>query len=464
VTLIAPLAVYWIGGLLLMLADGRKRSIGYLALGFLFVGTLATIQLTRTVLDVGKIEVVAGNWPPGIGITLRADSLGVVFALTSSLVILVAYAYELAGSIDTRSFPALSLFLATGLTGLFLTGDAFNFYVFFEIAMVASYILVAYGEERRQFRAAVVFAVVNLLGSVLFLMGIVSLYHVTGTLDMAVIAGRMATVEENPSLVAGTLLFVALGVKLGIFPFHFWLPAVYTGVHASVAAMLSGALATIGAYGLLRIGAGMLPRVLELSIPVIIVLGLASIVYGGILAVSRHDPSAVIAYSSIGQVGYILIAVAIGGNLGFAAAILFTIVNSANKTLLFLAGDQSSRAAGIAYAVGGLSVAGIPLALGFWSKAALLQTTIIADDEWERIALTAVIVVGGILSILYMFQSYGRTFWHATGALNGTPAVRTRTAIILVLAAAIVALGLWPEPLIALSDLASTTLIPRSTP
>ncbi len=463
-TLIAPLAVYWIGGLLLMLADGRKRSIGYLALGFLFVGTLATIQLTRTVLDVGKIEVVAGNWPPGIGITLRADSLGVVFALTSSLVILVAYAYELAGSIDTRSFPALSLFLATGLTGLFLTGDAFNFYVFFEIAMVASYILVAYGEERRQFRAAVVFAVVNLLGSVLFLMGIVSLYHVTGTLDMAVIAGRMATVEENPSLVAGTLLFVALGVKLGIFPFHFWLPAVYTGVHASVAAMLSGALATIGAYGLLRIGAGMLPRVLELSIPVIIVLGLASIVYGGILAVSRHDPSAVIAYSSIGQVGYILIAVAIGGNLGFAAAILFTIVNSANKTLLFLAGDQSSRAAGIAYAVGGLSVAGIPLALGFWSKATLLQTTIIADDEWERIALTAVIVVGGILSILYMFQSYGRTFWHATGALNGTPAVRTRTAIILVLAAAIVALGLWPEPLIALSDLASTTLIPRSTP
>ena len=463
-TLIAPLAVYWIGGLLLMLADGRKRSVGYLALGFLFVGTLATIQLTRTVLDVGKIEVVAGSWPPGIGITLRADSLGVVFALTSSLVILVAYAYELAGSIDTRSFPALSLFLATGLTGLFLTGDAFNFYVFFEIAMVASYILVAYGEERRQFRAAVVFAVVNLLGSVLFLMGIVSLYHVTGTLDMAVIAGRMATVEENPSLVAGTLLFVALGVKLGIFPFHFWLPAVYTGVHASVAAMLSGALATIGAYGLLRIGAGMLPRVLELSIPVIIVLGLASIVYGGILAVSRHDPSAVIAYSSIGQVGYILIAVAIGGNLGFAAAILFTIVNSANKTLLFLAGDQSSRAAGIAYAVGGLSVAGIPLALGFWSKAALLQTTIIADDEWERIALTAVIVVGGILSILYMFQSYGRTFWHATGALNGTPAVRTRTAIILVLAAAIVALWLWPEPLIALSDLASTTLIPRSTP
>lgn len=462
--LIAPLAVYWIGGLLVMLADGRRRSIGYLALAFLIAGTVATVALTRVVLVQGKLEVVAGNWPPGIGITLRADSLGVVFALTSSLVILVAYAYELAGSIETRSFPALTLFLAAGLTGLFLTGDAFNFYVFFEIAMVASYVLVAYGEERRQFRAAVIFAVVNLLGSVLFLMGIVSLYHVTGTLDMAAIAGRMAAVEENPSLVAGTLLFVALGVKLGIFPFHFWLPAVYTGVHASVAAMLSGALATIGAYGLLRIGAGMLPRVLELSVPVIIVLGLASIVYGGVLAVSRHDPSAVVAYSSIGQVGYILIAVAIGGNVGFAAAILFTVVNSANKTLLFLAGDQSSRAAGLAFAVGGLSVAGIPVALGFWSKAALLQSTIVAAEVWHRVALTSVIVVGGLLSILYMFQSYGRTYWHASVAWNGSPSARSRTILVLVLAMMIVALGLWPEPLLVLSDLASTTLIPRSTP
>ena len=279
--------------------------------------------------------------------------------------------------------PGAPLFLAAGLTGLFLTGDAFNFYVFFEIAMVSSYILVAYGEERRQLRAAVIFAVVNLLGSVLFLMGIVSLYHVTGTLDMAASPAAWRLSEQNPSLVAGTLLFVALGVKLGIFPFHFWLPAVYTGVHASVAAMLSGALATIGAYGLLRIGAGMLPRVLALSAPVFMVLGVASIVYGGVQAVSRHDPSAVIAYSSIGQVGYILIAVAIGGNVGFAAAILFTVVNSANKTLLFLAGDQSSRTAGLAYAIGGLSVAGIPIALGFWSKAALLQGAMVADEVWQ---------------------------------------------------------------------------------
>ena len=458
--LVAALGVYWIGGLVLALADGRRRTVGQVAAVILGLGLVLTALLAREVLLGGTLEVVAGGWPTGVGITLRADALGVTFALTSAVVIFVAFCYEFVGGIDSRSFPALTLFLAAGLTGLFLTGDAFNFYVFFEIAMVSAYVLAASGEERRQLRAAVIFAVVNLLGSVIFLIGIVSLYHVTGTLDMASIAGRMPIVEENPTLIAGTLLFVALGVKLGIFPFHFWLPAVYTGVHASVAAMFSGALATIGAYGLLRVGAGMLPRELALSAPVLIALGIASIIYGGVLAVSRHEAAAVVAYSSIGQVGYILIAVAIGGNVGFAAAIYFTVINSINKTLLFLAGPQVNRYAGIAFAIGGLSVAGIPPALGFWGKTALIRTTLVAQSQLAQAAFTAVVVAGGLLSVLYMFQSYGRTYWHATGIAEGRgDAARTWT--VMAIAVVVLLFGVWPEPLTALSDLAAATLIPR---
>ncbi|MFT4040828.1 MAG: proton-conducting transporter membrane subunit, partial [Thermomicrobiales bacterium] len=198
--LVAPLATFWIGGLLLSLADGRKRGFAALTAVLLAVGLAANLVLARAVFTAGAIEMTAGNWPVGVGITLRADALGVVFALTSSAVIFVAFCYEMAGGIESRSFPALTLFLAAGLTGLFLTGDAFNFYVFFEIAMISSYILAAYGEERRQLRAAVIFAVVNLLGSVIFLIGIVSLYHVTGTLDMARIAARIPSVEENPAI------------------------------------------------------------------------------------------------------------------------------------------------------------------------------------------------------------------------------------------------------------------------
>jgi multicomponent Na+:H+ antiporter subunit D len=458
--LVSPLAALWIGGLVLALVDGRRKDMGRLAALLLGAGLVATIVLAREVLIEGDIEMVAGNWPPGVGITLRADALGVTFALTATTVILVAYLYELAGGIESRTFPALTLFLAAGLTGLFLTGDAFNFYVFFEIAMIAAYVLAAYGEERRQLRAAVIFTVVNLLGTVFFLFGIVSLYHVTGTLDMAAIAGRMPVVEENPTLIIGTLLFVALALKLGIFPFHTWLPAVYTGVHASVAAMFSGALATIGAYGLLRIGAGMLPRILESSTTVLIVLGLLSILYGGLQAVSRHEPSAVVAYSSIGQVGYILIAIAVGGNVGFAAAVLFTIVNSINKTLLFLASARPDRYSGLAYAIGGLSVAGIPLAVGFWGKAALLRATVTSDSEIARVLLTATVIAGGVLSIIYMFQSYGRTYWHAQGGPEGT-AARQRTAIVILVAVLVLFIGIWPEPLLAISDLAATALIPR---
>ncbi len=458
--LVSPLAILWIGGLILALVDGRRRDTGRLAALLLGAGLVATILLARQVLVEGEIEMVAGNWPTGVGITLRADALGVTFALTAMAVILISYLYELVGGIESRTFPALTLFLAAGLTGLFLTGDAFNFYVFFEIAMISSYVLAAYGEERRQLRAAVIFTVVNLLGTVFFLFGIVSLYHVTGTLDMAAIAGRMPVVEENPSLIVGTLLFVALALKLGIFPFHTWLPAVYTGVHASVAAMFSGALAIIGAYGLLRIGAGMLPRILESSTTVLIALGLLSILYGGLQAVSRHEPSAVVAYSSIGQVGYILIAIAVGGSTGFAAAVLFTVINSINKTLLFLASARLDRYSGLAYAIGGLSVAGIPLAVGFWGKAALLRATVTSDSEIASVMLTATVIAGGVLSIIYMFQSFGRTYWHAEGGPEGT-AARQRTAIVVLVAVLVLFVGIWPEPLLAISDLAATALIPR---
>lgn len=457
--LVLPLAIFWFGGLALALADGRRRLAGIAGIAILALGLLATSLLAAAVLRDGRLEVVAANWPAGVGITLRADALGMAFSLTAITVLLLSYCYEFAGGIESRSFPALTIFLAAGLSGLFLTADAFNFYVFFEIAMVSAYILAAYGDERRQLRAAVIFAVVNLLGSVLFLIGIVSLYHITGTLDMAGIAARMSVVEENPTLIAGTLMFVALGVKLGIFPFHFWLPAVYTGVHASVAAMFSGALATIGAYGLLRIGAGMIPRQLEISAPVFLALGIASILYGGLQSVGRHDPAAVVAYSAIGQVGYILIAVAIGGRVGFAAAMLFTIVNSFNKTLLFLAGNQLNRTSGLAYATGALGVAGIPPALGFWGKTALLQSTLSASGQGTRILLTAIVVIGGLLSLLYMFQSYGRSFWHLDNRPAG-PADMARTGIVVVTAVVVIIFGIWPEPLLDLSQRAADVLMP----
>jgi multicomponent Na+:H+ antiporter subunit D len=202
----------------------------------------------------------------------------------------------------------------------------------------------------------------------------------------------------------------------------------------------------------------MLPREIAIASPALITLGIASIGYGAVQATARHDTAAVIAYSAIGQVGYIMIAVAIGGAIGYAAAIVFTVINSLNKTLLFLAADQTNRYAGIAFAIGGLSVAGIPPALGFWNKAAVLRATLTAEAEALRVLLAAVVVVGGGMSLLYMFQSYGRAFWHAPRDPKDAVA-GVRTGLTVAGALLLLVLGLWPEPLLALSDQAAAVLL-----
>ncbi|MCC6315217.1 MAG: oxidoreductase [Thermomicrobiales bacterium] len=452
-----PLAIVWFGALIVALLDGRKRWVATLAAALLAAALLATLWLSAAVVRDGPIGMVAGDWPVGVGIRLRADSLGVLFIVVSLAVLLAALVYEAAGGVQTRTFPALTLAMGAGLTGLFLTNDVFNFYVFFEIAMIAAYVLTGYGSRLRQLRSAVIFSVVNLVGSVVFLFAIVSLYHVTGSLDMDVMRLRLPVVEPNASLLVGTALFIAFGIKLGLFPFHPWLPPVYTGARPAVAAMLSGALANIGSYGLLRFGAGILPRDLELAAPALIVLGAASIIYGGMQAVGRNAPEEVLAYSAIGQVGYVMIALGIGGPIGFAAAILYTILNGINKTLLFLAVGARGWLLGIPFAIGAFSVAGVPPVGGFWSKAIIIQTTLAADSDGARIWLTALMVVGGALSFVYMFQVYQHEFWEPRDEPR-RPGPVGRRAIVALLAIVVVAIGIVPEPLLSASARAAAVL------
>ena len=461
--IVLPLGIVWFAAVALSLLDGRRRWVGWFAVAALAARLGATCWLGTEVLRDGPVETVAGNWPSGVGITLRADALGLLFALVSLGVLLAALVYEVLGGVRTRAFPALVLFEATGLTGLFLTGDVFNFYVFFEIAMIAAYVLTGYGERSRQLRAAMIFAVVNLLGSVLFLIAIAALYHVTGSLDMRVVAARMAITEANPAVITAAVLFVAFSVKLGLFPFHFWLPAVYTGVRPAVSAILSGALANVGGYGLLRFGAGILPRELDLGAAALLVLGTASIVYGGLQAISRHDPDEVLAYSAIGQVGYVLIALGVGGPVGYAAAILYTVINALNKTLLFLSAGLRGWLVGAAFVVGAFSVAGVPPAAGFFGKAALFRTGLAAHGTAAPVLLVSLVFIGGALSFVYMFQLYQRRFW-ATGDETTAVSPVPRRVLGAALAVIVIGVGVWPEPLLALSERAAAVLPGRNGP
>lgn len=456
-TIALPLAILWFGALIVALLDGTRKPVGYFSVIVLAGAMAATSVLGVDVYRNGTREMAIGGWDPGVGIALRVDLLGIVFAVVSLVVLLTALWFEVSRDVKARIFPALVLFMGLGLTGLFFTGDAFNFYVFFEISMVAAYVMASYGETPRQLRAALIFIVVNLLGSVLFLVGIAAIYHNTGWLDMKRVATQMPLLHENPAILTATIVFVAFSIKLGLFPFHFWLPAVYTGTRPAVAAILSGALANIGTYGLIRFGADIFPRELQAGAPVLIALGAISIVYGGIQAIARHTPNEVLAYSAIGQVGYILIALGIGGEAGYAAAIVYAVVNALNKALLFLAASLRGWIAGAAFAIGAFSVAGVPPAGGFFGKMAVFQTSLDDNQPW----IVALVFVGGALSFVYMFQLYRARFWVNEEADEAT--TRGALGLVVVIALAIVSIGVFPEPLLALAQQASA-LLPERAP
>lgn len=455
-TLVLPLAIPWVAAVALVACDGRRPAVGWVAVSALGATLAAVLALAVRVWTDGPLESVTGGWPTGVGITLRADALSVLFAVLTTAVLLVSATHEVLAGVESRVFPALVLFMTVGLTGLFLTGDIFNFYVFFEIAMISAYVVTGYGGRPRQLSAAFIFAVVNLLGSFLFLMAIAASYHVTGSLEMGVVSERMANVEPSTVILIAVTVFVAFGVKLGLFPFHFWLPVVYASVRPAVAAILSGALANIGTYGVLRFGADIFPRELELGSTALIVLGGITILYGALQAMSRRTAAEVIAYSSIGQIGYVLLALAVGGSVGYAAAVLYALLNALNKVLLFLASSLRGWLIGAAFFVGVLSVAGIPPAAGFFGKLEVFRAAL---DEGS-VTLVALVFLGGALSVVYLLQIYQHDFWRPGSiARRGEASPAVLRALTLAVAAIVLALGLWPEPLLAASREAAEVLL-----
>ena len=454
---ILPVFIPWVLAAVLALLDGRRPWVGWLSVAGIGAAFASVVALTLRVMRDGPVEMVAGGWPEGVGILLRADALGVTFAALSLGVILASLLYEVVSGVRSRTFPALVSFLAAGLSGLFLTGDIFNFYVFFEISMTAAYTLTSYRERDYQVRAAFIFAIINLLGSVVFLISVAALYHVTGSLDMQTVAARIENVAPNSIITIAAAVFVAFCLKLGLFPFHFWLPAVYIGSHAPVAAILSGALANIGSYGLLRFGAGILPKELALGTTVVLILGTASIIYGALQAISRRATTEVLAYSAIGQAGYIIIALAIGGTVGYSAAVIYAVVNSLNKALLFLAAGTRGPLVGAAFAIGAFSVVGVPPAAGFLGKLALFKASLAAGTLPLNVALVTLVFLGGALSFLYAFQVYGRVF--LTPAEKGEKSSPlAERVLVLVLGGLVLAVGVWPEPLLALAGEAAAVL------
>src|SRR5918998_1431792 len=221
-------------------------------------------------------------------------------------------------------------------------------------------------------------------------------------------------------------------------------------------------LADEGRLAILRLDDDMLAatgithRELELGSVAAIVLGIASIVYGALQAISRRDTSEVMAYSAIGQVGYVILAVGIGGPVGYAAAVLYSIVNSLNKGVIFLAAGLRGPLVGGAFAVGAFSIAGVPPAAGFVGKIAVFKAAIAEGSSVTAAAMVVLIFVGSALSFLYSFQVYQRRF--LAPQYGEKPGRLPARLLVFSLAALLLLLGLWPEPLVYLSQAAAGAL------
>lgn len=435
-TFLLPLAGAWILGACLLLADGRRPLV--CALASVGLAAVAASDLAL-LLGHGSHGLVAGGWPAGIGIRLRADRLSLVFAAVSSAVLAAVMAHESRAAVRSRLFPALLLLLAAGLHGVFFTGDLFNLYVFFELAVVSSFALAAYGYGRAEVRGAFVYVSLNLLGTVLFLMGVAALYHARGTLDLAQIAAERRGPEEA-LLLPAALLFAAFALKVGLFPFHAWTPVLYGHARPAVAAAMSGALVNVGSYALLRLGHGALADARAAAAPVLVVLGAAAIVYGALLALRRRQPAEVVAYASVVQAGYVVLALGIGGAAGVAALLLAVLSGSLDKAAMFLSLDGRGAVRATAAGVAAVGVAGLPVTLGFVAKIWLFHAALAGPLPGLATAALA-------SSSVLLLEPLVRVWRRADGA---PPRGATRGGAGLVLAAASVALGVLAAPLLEL--------------
>lgn len=455
----------------------------------------------------GAVAYQLGGWAAPFGITLVADGLSAFMLVVAAVVGLSAVAFSVVYvDVDNQRvfYHPLVHCLLVGVAGAFLTGDLFNLFVWFEVMLMASYVLVAFYGGSQHTAAALRYLVVNVVGSALMLLGIGGLYAVTGTLNMADMARRLADpaaygIDVAPLVGLSALLLVTFALKAGLVPFQFWVPAAYRAAPLPVSAMLAGVTKKVGLYAVIRLYFTVfanatvtvtLPWVnatspLAVLAPALFAMGIASIAVGGIGATGRDTVEGLLAYSSIGQVGFIAVAVAIAAGaqsaalrrLGLVAAVVFVLHHALAKGLLFLSaaavrsatgsnrlselGGLGSEAPVLAgsFFVGSLSLVGIPPLTGFFGKFLVFDAAIrrlASGSVAGSVVVVAALVGGSLLTIVYTTRAWTGSFWGSrTSAVEGAEVDAGQVAILATLAALIVVVGIGFEPVVEFATVAA---------
>ena len=472
-------------GTLFLRGSGRPSRMLSLTGALALLGS--GVHLLRAVLRDGILVYQVGSWPFPFGITLVADLFSALMIVGAGLVTACVLVYALAdvGSADEeRGFHPLVHTLLLGICGIFLTGDLFNLYVWFEVTLLSSFVLLVLGNSRAQLRSGVIYVTLNLLASALFLGAIGLVYGLTGTLNLADLARVLGSGgSSGVRLAIAALLFVAFGIKAAVFPLFFWLPAAYPTPSPTVSALFAGLLTKVGVYGLLRLGSLLFMDALIQFRPWVLWIAGITMVTGVLGALSRDGFRRVLAFHSVSQVGYMVMGLGLLTPLAVAGAIFFMLHHLIVKANLFLVSGAANRLGGsyelerlgglarghpglaAIFGVSALALAGVPPFSGFFAKLSLVLAGLEAGSFW--IAATA--LAAGLLTMMSMIKLWGQAFWKP--APDGSRESRgggragggwTPFLAMGLLAVAAVALGVGAQPAFEVATKAAEQLLDPS--
>ncbi|MEM6600120.1 MAG: Na+/H+ antiporter subunit D [Verrucomicrobiota bacterium] len=449
--------------------------------------TVASAMLLGQTLG-GEIHAVSvGGWQGPFGIVLVGDLLSSIMLMACSAVSLAVMAYgvgQLPELESRRFFHPLALLLVLGVNGSILTGDLFNLYVWFEVMLLASFVLLALGRRKDQLEGALKYVTLNLVASLIFLSAVGILYGKLGTLNMADLAAKLA--EEQDSFLVNSsavLLLVAFGIKAALFPFFFWLPASYHTPAVTISALFAGLLTKVGVYAILRVFTLIFDiQTGHLQTVLVWIAGFTMVV--GVLGAAAHfEIKRILSFHIVSQIGYMIMGITFLTPLALGGVIFFIVHNMVAKTNLFLiagivekkcgttdlnrTGGLFAQAPGLSalFLVSAIALAGLPPLSGFWAKFTLVK----AGFEVEAFWIVGISLAVGIMTLFSMTKIWAEAFWKSApeDVLDDTTASQPISSWLMtpvvIFAAVAACMGLFAEPFLNTMTLAGEQLLePRA--
>ena len=489
--LVYPIVIPLVTAALAIVTQNKGRAqriIGLIGVTVqLVVAAILFWQITRN----GFLVLNMGGWEAPFGIVLVADYLSAIMIMISALLGFIVALYSMADIDEQRNkfgfYPFLHLLLM-GVNGTFLTGDIFNLYVWFEVMLVSSFVLLALGNEKAQLEGAVKYMVINIVSSAFLLIGITLIYGMTGTLNMADLAVRIPELESSGMATTVSMLFlVAFSIKAALFPLFFWLPSSYHTPPVAVSAIFIGLLTKVGVYVLLRFFTLIFLEDLPYTTHLLLWGSGLTMLTGVMGAIVQTDLRRAFSFLHISQIGYMVMGLAIYTPLAIMGSIFYIMHHIAVKTNLFLLSGIMHRLTGsfdirkmgglyrrtpwlaVLFIIPAFSLAGFPPLSGFWAKLHLVY----AGLDSHSYMIVAVALIVSLLTLYCIGKIWASAFWSPAADKENQPTdepvypISPREWIFLatpvvILATLTLTIGLYPEPFYQLSLAAANQLLDPS--